>query len=73
VTHIQLDPAIRIRAFAILIRILTNVVHHNSTNARFNSVETRIGNLDVKFDTLIGKVINVDNRVTRIEAKRGIG
>jgi hypothetical protein len=27
----------------------------------------------VKFDMLTGKVIDVDNRVTRIEAKLGIG
>jgi hypothetical protein len=29
--------------------------------------------MDVKFDTLTGKVIDVDNRVTRIEGKLGIG
>jgi hypothetical protein len=84
VTDIQLYPAIGIPTFAVLIGISTNVVHHSSTNARFNSVETRISNLetrvdarfnalDVKFDTLAGKVIDVDNRVTRIEAKLGIG
>jgi len=83
VTDIQLYLAIGIPTFAVLIGILTNVVHHSSTNARFNSVETRISNLetrvdarfnglDVKFDTLTGKVIDVDNRVTRIEAKLGI-
>lgn len=55
----------------------------NSMDARFNSIEARIGtlegrmdarfnSLDVKFDTLTGKVIDVDNRVTRIEAKLGI-
>ena len=82
-TDIQLYLAIGIPTFAVLIGILTNVVHHSSTNARFNSVETRISNLetrvdarfnglDVKFDTLTGKVIDVDNRVTRIEAKLGI-
>jgi hypothetical protein len=91
VTDVQLYFAIGIPTFTVLIGILTNVIHHSSTNARFNSVETRIGNLearvdarfnivegrfnnlDVKFDTLTGKVIDVDNRVTRIEAKLGIG
>jgi hypothetical protein len=83
VTDLQLYLAIGIPTFAVLIGILTNVVHHSSTNAGFNSVETRISNLetrvaarfnnlDVKFDTLTGKVIDVDNRVTRIEAKLGI-
>ena len=83
-TGLQLYLAIGIPTFAVLIGILTNVVHHSSTNASFNRVETRISNLetrvdarfnnlDVKFDTLTGKVIDVDNRVTRIEAKLGIG
>ena len=83
-TDVQLYLAIGIPTFAVLIGILTNVVHHSSTNARFNTVETgisnletrvdaRFNNLDVKFDTLTGKVIDVDNRVTRIEAKLGIG
>jgi hypothetical protein len=84
VTDVQLYLAVGIPTFAILVGILTNVVHHSSTNARFNGIETRISNLearvdarfnnlDVKFDTLTGKVIDVDNRVTRIEAKLGIG
>lgn len=52
-------------------------------DARFSSLETRFSNLEtrfdarfkdfeVKFDTLIGKVIDHDNRVTRIEAKLDI-
>ncbi len=49
----------------------------NSVDGRFNGLESRMesrfNNLDVKFDTLTGKVIDVDNRVTRIEAKLGIG
>lgn len=28
--------------------------------------DARFNNLDVKFDTLTGKVVDVDNRVTRI-------
>jgi hypothetical protein len=55
----------------------------SSQDARFNSLETCISNLEtrfdahfnnleVKFDTLIGKVIDLDNRVTRIEAKLDI-
>lgn len=83
-TDIQLYLAIGIPTLAVLVGILTNVVHHSATNARFNSLDTRISNLetrvdarfnnlDVKFDTLTGKVIDVDNRVTRIEAKLGIG
>ena len=38
----------------------------------FNSIDARFNNLEVKFDTLIGKVVELDNRVTRIEAKLDI-
>lgn len=45
-------------------------------DARFSGLETRVdarfNNLDVKFDTLTGKVVDIDNRVTRIEAKLDI-
>jgi hypothetical protein len=78
-TDLQLYLAIGIPTFAVLVGILMNVIHHsavnarfNSVDARFNSVDARFNNLDVKFDTLTGKVIEVDNRVTRIEAKLGI-
>lgn len=48
----------------------------SAMNARFSALETRMdnrfNNLEVRFDTLTGKVIDLDNRVTRIEAKLGI-
>jgi hypothetical protein len=63
--------------------ILTNVVQLSAVNARFNGLETRISNLEmrmdarfnnleVKFDILTSKVIDLDNRLTRIEPKLGI-
>jgi len=73
VTDVQLYLAIGIPTVAVLIGILTNVIQWNAMNARFNSLEARFNGLDIKFDTLTGKVIDVDNRVTRIEAKLGIG
>jgi len=73
VTDIQLFLTIGIPTFAVLIGILTNVIHHNAVNARFSSLDARFNNLDVKFDILTGKVIDLDNRVTRIEAKLCIG
>jgi hypothetical protein len=73
VTDLQLYLAIGIPTLAVLLGILTNVIRWNAMNARFNSLEGRFNSLDVKFDTLTGKVIDVDNRVTRIEAKLGIG
>jgi hypothetical protein len=73
VTDVQLNLAIGIPALAVLLGILTNAIQWNAMKARFNSLEPRFNSLDVKFDTLTGKVIDVDNRVTRIEAKLGIG
>ena len=70
---IQLYLAIGIPTLAILLGILTNVIQWNAMNGRFNSLKARFNNLEVKFDTFTGKVIDVDNRVTRIEAKLGIG
>ena len=72
-TDVQLYLAIGIPTLAVLRGILTNVIQWNAVNARFNSLEARFNGLDIKFDTLTGKVIDVDNRVTRIEAKLGIG
>ena len=78
-TDVQLFLSIGIPTFAVLVAVLMNAIHHsavnarfNSVDARFNSVDARFDNLDAKFDTLTGKVIDVDNRVTRIEAKLGI-
>ena len=68
-TDVQLYFAIGIPTFAVLVNLLTNVLHHNSVNARFNSVDARFNSLEVRFDTLLGKVIDLDNCVTRIEAK----
>ncbi len=72
-TDVQFNLAIGIPTLAVLLGILTNAIQWNAMNARFNSLEARFNNLDIKFDTLTGKVIDVDNRVTRIEAKLGIG
>ncbi len=72
-TDLQLYLAIGIPTFAVLVGILTNIVQLNGINARFDSVDARFNSIDLKFDTLTGKVVDVDNRVTRIEAKLGIG
>ena len=36
--------------------------------ARFTSLATRLTTVDARFETLIGKVIDIDNRVTRVQA-----
>ena len=75
-TDVQLYLAIGIPTLAVLIGFLSNVVQLNTINTRISSLETRLdarfNSLEVKFDTLTGKVIDLDNRVTRIEAKLGL-
>ena len=63
-----------------LVGILANTglfVHLNtSMNARFAAMDARIDHLterlEAKFDVLTGKVIEIDNRRTRLEERSGI-
>jgi hypothetical protein len=45
----------------------------SNTNARFSSLESgmnaRFTSLESRFDTLTGKVIEIDNRLTRVEER----
>ena len=65
----------------VLIGILLNNGRINDLNSRFSGLETRFTGLerkfenlehkfDTRFDLLLSKVIDVDNRLTRIEAQR---
>jgi len=58
----------------VLIGILLNNGRLSDLNSRFASLETRLSSLEHKFDTrfdlLLSKVIDLDNRLTRIEAQR---
>ena len=59
----------------VLIGILINNARLNDLNSRMGSMEGRITALDHKFDTrfdlLLGKVVELDNRLTRMESRRG--
>ncbi len=43
-------------------------------NARLNNLETRLTNIEAKydsrFDLLLGKLVEIDNRLTRVEPRR---
>ena len=58
----------------VLIGILLNNGRLNDLTFRFAGMESRFANLEQKFDTrfdlLLSKVIDLDNRLTRIEAQR---
>jgi hypothetical protein len=56
-TDSQLYPAIGLPVFAVLMNIIAGVIQHSAVMARFTSI-----------DTLTGKVIEIDNRLTRLEA-----
>ncbi len=72
-TDTQLYFSIGVPTFAILIGILVNMMQLSTVtstmNARFASLETRISNLESRFDLLLGKVIEIDNRLTRVEER----
>jgi hypothetical protein len=63
-----------------LVGILTNTslfIHLSGTmNTRFagleSKVDSRFERMDARFDTLMGKVIEIDNRLTRVEDRMGM-
>jgi len=58
---------------AVLVGILVNVGYFVALNGRINSIElrldSRINSLEAKFDILVGKVIEIDNRMIRLEER----
>ena len=56
--------AIGIPSALALVGILVNVGYFVALNGRMSSLETKF---DTKFDLLIGKVFEIDNRLTRVE------
>src|SRR5712664_1226432 len=58
----------------VLIGILINNSRLNDVNLRISGLDTRFAALEHKFDTrfdlLLSKVVDLDNRLTRIEAQR---
>jgi hypothetical protein len=83
-TDIQLYFAIGAPTFAILISFVGSMLQVNTINARITSLETginarlisletslntRISSLEGRFETLIGKVIEVDTRLSRVEER----
>lgn len=83
-TDMQLYFAIGLPVFAFLVNIAAGIVQTTSLHARITSVETGLGgrlmsletsvnarfaSLDARFETLIGKVIEIDSRLTRVEER----
>ena len=72
-TDQQLYLSSGLQSVLVLVGILVNVGYFVAINARIQGLETRvvgrINALETKFDLLIGKVFELDNRLTRIEEK----
>ena len=70
-TDSQLYLALGLPSFVALIGILVNTAYYLGLNSRMTSLETRLQALEHKFDTrfdlLMGKLFEVDNRLTRVE------
>jgi Na+/H+ antiporter NhaA len=61
-TNMQLYLAAGLPTIAALVGILMNAVLYNSLNSRMTSME-------VKFDLIMGKFAELDNRLTRLEER----
>jgi len=76
-TDQQLYLAIGIPAVIAILGILVNVGYFVALNARVASLENRLDSrintmeqkFDMKFDLLTGKVIELDNRIIRLEER----
>jgi hypothetical protein len=76
-TDAQLYLAIGMPTLAVLVGVLVNVGQFAAMNSRFSSLEVRFdariqaleAKFDTKFDLLVGKVIELDNRMTRLEER----
>jgi hypothetical protein len=73
VTEQQLYLSIGIPSLVAILGILVNVSYFLVINARIQSLEnrldTRIGSMEQKFEILTGKVIEMDNRIVRLEER----
>ena len=69
----QLYIAVGLPTIVALIGILVNIGYFVALNGRIGSLETRldsrINSLEAKFDILVGKVVELDNRLVRMEER----
>lgn len=72
-TETQLYFSIGLPVFTILLAFLGTVLQVNTIKARITSLETTMhngfGSLETRFETLIGKVIEMDTRLRRVEER----
>lgn len=69
VTDTQLYLAVGVPTIAIMIGMAINALVFQSLSARMNHIEARMLNLDTRFDLLMSKLVDIDNRLTRVEER----
>ena len=69
----QLYIAVGLPTIVALIGILVNIGYFVALNGRIGSLETRldsrVNSLEAKFDILVGKVVELVNRLVRMEER----
>jgi hypothetical protein len=69
VTDTQLYLSIGIPTFAVLVSILTNVIHHNAVNARFNSVDGRFSGQESRFNSIESRFNSIEATFNNLDLK----
>jgi len=67
VSNTQLYLSIGIPTLAIILGYLATLVQISTINSRLNDLNGRLGRLLDKFDILMQKFYELDNRVSRVE------
>ena len=63
------DPHLILTAVTIVAVLLGIFLSNQRLNTMELRIDARINTLDTRFDVLLSKVIDVDNRLTRIEER----
>ena len=63
------DPHLILTAVTIVAVLLGIFLSDQRLNTMELRIDARINTLDTRFDVLLGKVIDVDNRLSRIEER----
>jgi hypothetical protein len=66
-TDTQLYLAIGLPTLALVLGMIGNGLLFNALSARMNSLESRMSSLEAKMDLLIGKVADMDTRLSILE------
>ena len=62
----QLSLAIGMPTLAVMVGILVNSFQFSSLSSRMSALEAKF---DARFDMLLSKIVDIDNRLTRVEER----